>query len=196
MEYLTLDLLRHALLYLLVPAWLLAGLADYLCHRVQHIETSGGLHESLLHLAMLAALGAGVLVALLFDISAATLWILLAACLLHELILLADLHWAEAVRGIPWYEQWVHGVQQALPWMGLAAVMLLHPTQALAMFGLGDVQPDWLLTRKRAPLPAGYLATVVGAAVLLVLLPFVEEAGRCLRVRWRERREVPAWKVR
>jgi hypothetical protein len=196
MELLTLDLLRHALLYLLVPAWLLVGLADYLCHRAQHIEETAGLHESLLHLAMIAALAGGVCTALFFEMNAATLWILLGACVLHEVIMLADLHWADESRGIPWYEQWVHGMQQAIPWMGLAAVMLLHPTQTLAMFGLGDMVAEWQLVWKRTPLPEGYVPTFIAAGALLVGLPFLEEAGRCVRVRMQRRREVPAWKVR
>lgn len=196
MEFLTLDLLRDALLYLLVPAWLLVGLADYLCHRAQHIEETAGLHESLLHLSMLAALGGGVFTALFFQINATTLWILLGACVVHEVLLLADLHWADDTRGIPWFEQWVHGLQQAIPWMALAAVMLLHSTQTLAMFGLGDVVPEWRLVWKRSPLPPGYLTTFFVAGGLLVGLPFIEEAGRCLRVRLRRRGQVPAWKVR
>lgn len=193
MEFLTLDLLRYALLYLLVPAWLLAGLADYLCHRAAHIDETAGLHESLLHLAMLAALGVGVAAGLWLEINAATLWIMLGACVLHEIVMLADLRWAEQARGIPWYEQWVHGMQQAIPWMGLAAVMLLHPTQTLAMFGLGDVVPQWRLAPKSGELPEGYRTAFIGAALLLVVLPFLEEAARCLRVRLQHR--VPAWRV-
>lgn len=196
MEFLTLDLLRHALLYLLVPAWLLVGLAGYLCRRAQRIEETGGVHESLLHLGMLAALVGGVFTAMFYEINAATLWILLGACLLHEAILVAALFWADETRGTRWYEQWVRGMQQALPWMGLAVVMLLHPTQALAMFSLGDVVAEWQLVWKRTPLPEGYLPTVVAAGALLVGLPFLEEAGRCLRTRMQRRREVPAWKVR
>lgn len=33
-------LLSDALMRLLMPVWLLAGLADWCCHRVQHMERS------------------------------------------------------------------------------------------------------------------------------------------------------------
>ncbi len=187
MEYLTFDLLRDALLYLLVPAWLLVGLADSLCHRATHIEENAGLHESLLHLLMLAELGVGVFVAMCLEINAATLWILLVACVLHEITMVADLHWAAQYRAIPWYEQWVHGLQQAIPWMGLAGVMLLHPTQALVMFGLGDMLPEWRLVWKRTALPEGYLTAFVVAAAALIALPFLDEVWRCARVRGERR---------
>lgn len=194
----SLTLLRMALLYGLVPAWVLLGLADYLCHRAQHIEETAGLHESLLHLAMLAALAVGVLTVLCLQMNAATLWIVLGACVLHEVLMLADLRWAQAARGIPWYEQWVHGLQQAMPWMALGALMLLHPGQALAMVGLrgrAPSTPTWDLVWQPPPLPAGYLAAFLAGGTLLVGLPFLEEALRCWRVDRRQRRTVPAWKV-
>lgn len=184
MEFLTFDLLRYALLYLLVPAWLLVGLADYLCHRAARIEDNAGLHESLLHILMLAELGIGVFAALCLEINAATLWILLLACLAHEITMVTDLHWAEPHRTIAWYEQWVHGMQQAIPWMGLAGVMLLHPIQALAMFGLGDMVPEWRLDWKRtAALPPGYLMVFIIAGAALIVLPFLDELWRCVRAR-------------
>ena len=51
--------LEAVLLYGVLPLWLLAGFGDWLCHRVQRIEHSTGLKESLLHLAMIAELGIG-----------------------------------------------------------------------------------------------------------------------------------------
>lgn len=38
------------LMYFVLPVWLAAGFADYLCHRAASIETRSGWKELLLHL--------------------------------------------------------------------------------------------------------------------------------------------------
>ncbi|MGC4079799.1 MAG: diguanylate cyclase [Rubrivivax sp.] len=179
----TRTLLQLALLGVLAPVWILAGAADWLCHRVQRIEASAGLRESALHLAMLAELGVAVLVALLAEASAAALALMLAACVAHELTTWADLAYAEARRGIPWYEQLVHGLQQVLPWAAFAGIVLLNADQALAALGRGHEAADWSLRWKAEPLPGGYLAAFFGASLLLVLAPFAAEFRRCWHTR-------------
>ena len=47
-----------------------------------------------------------------------------------NVIPLRDLAYAQSRRPIPWFEQWVHGLQQALPWIAFAALVLLHWPQA------------------------------------------------------------------
>lgn len=176
-------LLQDLLLYVLIPMWLLAGFADYCCHRIWHIEYSAGVKESRLHLLLLAELGIGLLAALLLEINAAVLALLVAACISHELTVWWDLSYAASCRRIPVPEQWVHGLQQAIPWAALAALMLLHPAQALALLGLGSAEPDWSLRLKAVPLPLPYLAGLIAAALLFVLLPFLSEYRRCRRQR-------------
>jgi hypothetical protein len=44
-------------MYFVLPVWLAAGFADYLCHRAASIETTSGPKESLLHLLQLAEMG-------------------------------------------------------------------------------------------------------------------------------------------
>ncbi|HLO63601.1 MAG TPA: hypothetical protein VK165_11650 [Azonexus sp.] len=177
----TAALLEKSLLYGLLPVWLLAGFADYCCHRYQHIERSAGLKESLLHLLMIGELGIGLLCALLLEINAGVFLILLAACMSHELTVWWDLSYATSRRTIPVAEQWVHGLQQAIPWVGLVALALLHPQQIEALLGSGTERPDWTFHLKPAPLPPGYLLAMAGAALLLVLLPFLAECRRCMR---------------
>ncbi len=174
-------LLERALLAVLLPLWLVAGSADWACHRQQRIEHNAGARESLLHLAMLAELAAGLWAALLLELNAGALALVLAACIAHELTLWVDLAWAESRRSIPWFEQWVHGWQQALPWVGAAALLLLHRGQALAMLGLGSAVADWRLHWRAEPLPPAYLAGFLLAALLLVAGPFVSEFVRCWR---------------
>lgn len=175
------ELLERALLYGVAPVWILAGFADFACHRAMRIEHSAGVRESLLHLFMLAELGIGVLCALLLELTTAAFAIILLACVAHEVTMCADLAYAESQRRIPWYEQWVHGLQQAVPWVAVGALMLLHAPQAMALFGLGDVPPDWGLRPKQAPLPAWYLVSFFGSGLLLVIGPFLQEFRRCWR---------------
>ncbi|MBG6082139.1 diguanylate cyclase [Rubrivivax gelatinosus] len=179
----TRTLLQAALLGVLAPVWMLAGSADWLCHRLQRIEASAGLRESALHLAMLAELGVAVLVALLLEASAAALALMFAACVAHELTTWADLAYADTRRDIPWYEQLVHGLQQVLPWAALAGIVVLDAGQALAALGLGREAADWSLRWKAEPLPGWYLAAFFGASLLLVLGPFAAEFRRCWRTR-------------
>lgn len=175
----TADLLQQALLYVLVPLWFLAGFADYCCHRVLHIERSAGIKEAVLHLALLAELGVGILLALLFEIDALVIALLIGVCVVHEITAWWDLAYATSRRSIPVLEQWVHGLQESLPWVGLAGIMVLHPGQTRALFGFGDELPDWTLNPRPPPLPPNLLAVFALAGLLLVLLPFVAEYRRC-----------------
>jgi hypothetical protein len=43
------EVLRALLMYFVLPLWLAAGFADYLCHRATHIEETSGWKESVLH---------------------------------------------------------------------------------------------------------------------------------------------------
>lgn len=165
----------------LAPLWLLAGVADYVCHRVQHIERSSGVRESMLHLLMLGQLGVGLLTALFLEFTAAAFAVMLTACMAHEATTWADLAYAEPRRRIPWYEQVVHALQQAIPWVGLLLLMLAHATQALALFAIGPEPPDWSLRLKAHPLPTLYVAVFLGASLLCVVAPFAEELQRCRR---------------
>ena len=43
------DAARILLLYVVLPAWVLAGFGDYLCHRALRIEHANGIRETVLH---------------------------------------------------------------------------------------------------------------------------------------------------
>ena len=177
--------LRALLMYALVPLWAVAGIADWLCHRRQHMELSAGVRESLLHLLMLAILGPATVAALLLEVNALLLALLLLAAIAHELVFWWDLAYASAHRPIGPVEQWVHSVQFAVPWVGLVGLALLHLDQALALFGAAGAPPDWSLRWKDEPLPLRYVLAVLVGSALLVGLPFVEELLRCIRARRR-----------
>jgi hypothetical protein len=77
-------LLQHFLMYIVVPVWLLAGLADYFCHKVTRIERTSGVAESLLHLLQFVQVGVPLLAALFLEINAAVLLIMLMGLLLPQ----------------------------------------------------------------------------------------------------------------
>jgi hypothetical protein len=179
----TARLLQQLLLYALLPLWMLTGFADWLCHRVQRIERSAGLKESALHLLMIAELGVGISAALLLEVNAAVLVLLVLCAIAHELTMWLDLAYAASKRRIAVVEQWVHGLQQTLPWIGLAMLMVIHRDQVLALVGRGSVAADWSVRMKQPPLPAPMLIGLFAAAAIVVLVPFVQEALRGIRQR-------------
>ena len=174
----TAQLIEHLLLVVLLPLWMLAGLADWACHRHERIEASAGWKEPALHLLMLGQLGLAILVVLWCEVTASVLLLVLAACVLHEVTLWFDLGYANARRRIPAVEQWVHGVQMALPWIGFVALAVVHREQLLAIVGLGPAGPDWSLRLRTPPVPVEARAAVLAGAAVLVVLPFLQEWQR------------------
>src|SRR5438874_9621319 len=59
------EVLVAILMYVVLPLWLAAGFADYICHRASHIERTSGWKESMLHLVQFGEMAVPVLAALL-----------------------------------------------------------------------------------------------------------------------------------
>lgn len=175
----TAQLLERLLLGALLPVWMLAGLADWACHRRERIEASAGWRESALHLLMIGEMGLAVLLLLWWQVTATVLLLVLAACVLHEITQWCDLTYATSRRVIPPIEQWVHGLQMGLPWLALLTLCIAHRGQALAILGLGPQAADWGLRLRDPPVPTEAKAAVLAGAALLVVLPFVQEFQRC-----------------
>ncbi|MGQ3055449.1 MAG: diguanylate cyclase [Roseateles sp.] len=177
--------IQALLAWVWTPALVMAGALDWACHRHLRIEYSAGLSESLLHLLMLAEVGAALLAALFLQPTAGLFVLIALALLLHEATYALDLRVALARRRIPAVEQWVHGFQHVLPWAGLAGLMALSPGQAQALLALGGEAPEWSLRLKATPPHPVYTAATLTAALLFNGLPFVYEAWRSLRARQR-----------
>lgn len=178
----TAHLLERLLLGALLPVWMLAGLADWACHRRERIEASAGWRESALHLLMIGELGLAVVLLLWWQVTATVLLLVLAACVLHEITLWCDLTYASTKRVIPPIEQWVHGLQMGLPWLGLLTLCIAYRGQALAILGLGGEAVDWGLRLRDPPVPAEAKAAVLAGAALAVVLPFLQEWQRCREI--------------
>jgi hypothetical protein len=169
-------LIAAVLMYVLLPLWLAAGFADWLCHRRERIERTSGLRESALHALQLAEVGMPALGALFLEINGLVLMTMAAGLALHQISAVQDVALADRERRIPPVEQHVHGLLELLPWMAIVLLVILH-WRDLTSFELA---------LKRAPLPTPYLAAVLTAMGLFGLLPYGEELWRC----WRWERKV------
>jgi hypothetical protein len=187
---------RLVLMYGLVPLWLLAGLADWLCHRVTHIERNAGVSESLLHLLMLAEVGLPLLLVLFLEINALVIAVMLAMIVIHEATAWWDVHYASKRRHIAPVEQHMHSLLEVLPLAGASYVVVLYWNQFLALFGRGPEPARMGLALKAEPLPPAYLGGLLVAVALLAALPYLEELWRCVRWRRRERAALLAQAVR
>ena len=175
------DVTQSVLMYFVLPLWLAAGFADWLCHRASNIATSSGAKESLIHLLMFAEMGIPITAAIVLEINALVIAVMIVAFLLHEATALWDVSYATEKRVVTPIEQHVHSFLEILPLMGLVLVVVLHWGQFLALFGLGTEAARFDISLRQPPLPWGYVLSVLGAVLLFELLPYVEELIRGLR---------------
>src|SRR4051812_33597407 len=102
------------LLYVVFPLWVVAGFADWACHRRTGIALTSGLKENLLHLLMFAEIGAAMVAVALLEINAAVLVLVFTVFLLHELTVYWDLHYSTLLRDVGPFEQMVHSFLEIL----------------------------------------------------------------------------------
>ena len=180
-------LLRAFLMYGVVPAWLAAGFADYLCHRRSRIEATSGVRESLMHALQLVEVGLPMLAVLFLDVNATLLLLLVGAVVLHQATAAWDVRYANATRRVSPLEQHVHGVLEMAPIVAAATVAILNPDAVHTLLAQGPgVAPQW----RDPPLPVGYVVTLLAAVVVLGIVPYGEELWRTAR--WRGRMKRPA----
>jgi hypothetical protein len=172
---------QGTLLYFVLPLWLAAGLADYLCHRSTGIAHTSGHKESLLHLLMFAEIAVPLLAALFLEINALIILLMIAGFVVHQLTALWDVSFAIDKREVTPLEQHVHSFLEMLPLMGTLIVAILHWPQFLALFGAGPEAARFNLAMKPEPLPWSYVASFLVAVLLFEVLPYLEELVRGLR---------------
>jgi hypothetical protein len=169
------------LMYFALPLWLVAGFADYLCHRGSNIATTSGPKESMLHLLQFAEMAVGVLAALFLEINALVLLIMLVCFVLHEATALWDLSYASATRQVTPIEQHIHSFLEMTPLMGFVLIAILNWQQFLALFGLGNESAHFNLTLWSGPPSWTYVIVMMGLVLLFEVLPYLEELLRGLR---------------
>lgn len=175
------DLLQNALMYFVLPLWLGAGFADYLCHRAASIETTSGPKESLLHLLMFAEMAVPTLAAIFLEINALIVAVMIVSFFVHEATSLWDVTYATQTRVVTPIEQHVHSFLEMMPLTGLLLVVVLHWQQFLSLFGLGTESASFTIALKPDPLPVTYVAVMLSLVVLFEVLPYLEELVRGLR---------------
>jgi UPF0716 family protein affecting phage T7 exclusion len=170
---------RFILLYLVLPAWLLAGLADWACHRRSDLAHTTGPKESLLHMLMIMEVGLGVLAAVFLQITSAVLLLLLVLLAAHALTSHWDLHYASGRRHVGPFEQSVHAYLEGFPLAACVLLVASYWSQFTALFGAGT--PDWRWTSKADPLPTPLTLVLLAASALLGFAPYAEELLRSLK---------------
>jgi hypothetical protein len=180
--------IQNALLYFVLPLWVAAGFADYLCHRKTEIEHTAGPKESVIHLLAFGVVGIPVLAGLFLEINSGVLALMIAGFVLHELITYWDVAYANATREVSPLEQHIHNYLALVPLIALVLAAILHWPQFLALFGLGPEAASFAVTWKQNPLPVWYLATLLGLIAFFDLMPFLEELWRGLRAKRRNDR--------
>jgi hypothetical protein len=174
-------LLRHYLLFLILPLWMLAGIMDYILHRQTRIEETAGTKESLLHAIQLAEAGIPILLALFLDINALIILVMLMGLVLHEITAFWDISYASRRRYVSPLEQHVHSFMEVLPFMALSFVTVLYWNQFAALFGIGPESARFELRPKAHPLSPAYLIVLLLSIGCFVVLPYAEELWRCVR---------------
>jgi hypothetical protein len=180
------------LLYGLLPAWFLPGLADWAMHRHTRIEHTAGTKESLIHSLMMAEVGLPIALTLRYRVNPKLLTVLLGGAAVHEVTALWDVRTAvDSDREVTPAEQHIHSFLESLPFGALASLMCLHADEVRALLrgrgGRGH-RDAWRLHKRPRALSPGYLAAIGVAIGVCVVLPYGEELLRCRRAARRGKR--------
>jgi hypothetical protein len=174
---------RLVLMFGVMPLWILAGLADWWCHRRTSIERTSGLRENLFHWLLFAEAGVALLAVAVLEVNAALLLLVLAAFLAHELTTFVELRYTVPRRDVRPMEQMVHSFMEILPLTSIALLAVMAWPQALALAGLGTESADWSLRPKQSPLSASYLVGGFLLSLVFNAVPLAQETWSCLRAR-------------
>src|SRR5882757_6417186 len=166
------------LMYFILPLWLAAGFADYLCHRASSIETTSGWKETLLHLLQFGEMAIPTLAAIFLQINALVIATMIVCLVAHEATAIWDVSYAYGRRKITPTEQHIHSFLEMLPLMGLLIVVILHWQQFLSLFGLSRQPAEFAVRLKDPPLPWLYVTIVLSLVALFEVLPYMEELIR------------------
>ncbi len=175
------SLTRKFLLYYVIPVWMAAGIADWLCHRATDIAHTTGAKESLMHLLMLTEAAVPVLAGFFLEITAPVAALMITVFFLHEATALWDVGCAVTARNVTPVEQHVHSFLEMVPLMAISFIAVLHWPEFRALLVPGEEPPDLSIRWKEKPLPPHYVPTALGAMAVFEWLPYLEELNRTLR---------------
>ena len=165
-----------------LPLWLLSGLADYICHSRTDIAHTSGTHESLLHLLQTVEIGVPLLAFLFLSFNALVLVLMFTGVVAHTASSWSDLRYAARLRCITPFEQYVHSFLNVLPWTAFALVVVLHWPVARAVFDPAPAS-DWVPHLRRPAFDGSIIAGVLLASFACAVLPALRELIATLRAR-------------
>lgn len=163
------------LMYFLIPLWIAAGFADWICHRRSDIEHTAGVKETLIHLLMFVEVGMPLLAALLLDINALVIVVMISAFFIHEATALWDVSYAVSKRLVSPLEQHVHSFLEMLPLLAICIVCLVHQNQLLALVGMGNEAARFDVALKTDLLPTAYVVAFLAFAFVFNIVPYLNE---------------------
>jgi hypothetical protein len=166
------ELIPGFMLYVLLPLWFVAGVADYLLHRRTRIEHTSGVGESRLHVLQAIEIAIPLLAGLFLEINSLVLGIMILFVLAHTATALWDAAYSTPRRYISPLEQHVHSHLEYVPLIAVALVVLMHWEGFLGLLSLPGGTADFGIRLKRAPLS--------GAVILAVLVPVFLVQGTLL----------------
>lgn len=175
------QLLINLLLYVFLPLWGVAGLADWCCHRATKIEATSGLRESLLHSLMGIQIGIPILLCLLFYINVIVLLICFAAWLLHELIAHMDVQFASPRREISIWEMHAHDYLATLPLYMLSMIVIINWPVFIDLITFQWQGQMELVLLDKPHGGKGYLPFYLSFMAFVCVFPYLEENIRCLK---------------
>ena len=176
------DLLWWLLGAVVLPFWLLSGLADYICHARTDIAHTSGAHESLLHLMQTVEIGVPLLVFLFCSVDALVLVLMSAGTAAHTASSWRDLRYADGLRRITPFEQYVHSFLNVLPWIALALVFVLHWPVVVGLFD-PTLDSNWTLQLRRPSFDIAILVAVLAASAVFAIIPGLLELATTLKAR-------------
>src|SRR6266566_982205 len=172
------------LMYVLMPAWFVPGIADYVMHRRTRIERTSGVRESGVHALMMAEVAVPVTLTLLCEVNPLLLAVAAAALGAHEATAIWDVRAAvDGGREVRPAEQHIHSFLESLPFMAASALLCLHWDQVQRARRRSGDRRAWRLRLRRRRLPGRYLAGIAAGIAGLVAVPYAEELWRCARHR-------------
>ncbi len=120
------SLLTGLLVFGLFPAWMLAGLLDYICHRRTQIENTSGRAESRFHIAQFLTLGFALTLSTVLSFSSSVLAAVTLLVVVHTALAFADTWYTEQHRLILPFEQMIHDFMDLLPVIAVCILVAIN----------------------------------------------------------------------
>jgi hypothetical protein len=168
------QLIAGFMLWVLLPLWFIAGVADYLLHRRTAIEHTSGWGESRLHVLQAVAIAIPMVAGVFLEINGAVIAIMLVCVAVHTLAAIWDVRYTASRRYISPLEQHVHSHIEYIPLVAVALVVLLSWNSFL---GLLAGRADGLQLRHK-PLPVSVVVVNLTAIFILQGVLLADEARR------------------